>query len=221
MITRTAISAQGVSVFDLDNDGDLDVLSASSGDNTVAWYENLGGGIFCEIKRVVDSNSIGVRTVVAADIDGDGFLDLAVASKDDNTVAWYRNDGQQNFSKRIIDDTAGGAYSLVAEDVDKDGLVDLVVAANAAGFLPENNEGGLVYFYRNSAYPNGTSGLFLRTAVTAGNSSGANDFDWFVLSVWAGDLDRDGDIDIASASFSLLHRGGISWYENVDGAGST
>jgi len=25
---------------DLDGDGDLDVLSASSGDNKIAWYEN-------------------------------------------------------------------------------------------------------------------------------------------------------------------------------------
>ena len=50
-ITRNAISAQGVSVADLDNDGDLDVISASSGDNTIAWYQNLGSGIFCILSR--------------------------------------------------------------------------------------------------------------------------------------------------------------------------
>lgn len=32
---------QEVFAADLDNDGDLDVLSASSGDGKIAWYENL------------------------------------------------------------------------------------------------------------------------------------------------------------------------------------
>ncbi len=31
---------------DLDGDGDVDVLSASAGDNKIAWYENDGAGNF-------------------------------------------------------------------------------------------------------------------------------------------------------------------------------
>eukprot|EP00928_Gymnodinium_smaydae_P035573 TRINITY_DN25011_c0_g1_i1.p1 TRINITY_DN25011_c0_g1~~TRINITY_DN25011_c0_g1_i1.p1 ORF type:complete len:1074 (+),score=140.72 TRINITY_DN25011_c0_g1_i1:91-3312(+) len=222
VITRAAIAAQGVSVADLDNDGDLDVLVASSGDSIISWFENLGDGKFCEIKNVVDTQALGVRTVIAADLDDDGFLDLAAASKDDHTIAWYRNDGKLNFEKIIIDDAATGAYSLVAKDVDRDGCIDLVTAANMDGKIEQNGEGGLVSFYRN--YFNHSLsrlGSFQKIAVTAGNSTGLNDFDWFVLSVWAGDLDGDGDIDIASASYSLLHEGGISWYENIDGSGDT
>jgi len=220
VITRTAISAQGVSVADIDSDGDLDVLSASSGDNTIAWYENIGGGQFCEVKNVVDTNAQGIRTVIAVDLDEDGHLDLAAASKDDNTVAWYKNDGTNQFEKIVIDDKVKGAYSIFAEDIDQDGHMDLITAANMDGFLeyPDNGEGGKVSLYRNAN--NGQLGSFTKTAVTLGNSTGQNDFDWFVLSVWAGDLDMDGDVDIASASFGLLHQGGISWYENVDGQGT-
>ena len=69
VITTTAINAQGVVGADIDGDGDLDLATASSGDNTVAWYTNLGDGRFCELKTVVDRDARGVRTVVAADLD--------------------------------------------------------------------------------------------------------------------------------------------------------
>ena len=41
----------------------------------------MGGGDFCEIKEVVDNNAIGARTVIASDLNGDGWIDLASASK--------------------------------------------------------------------------------------------------------------------------------------------
>ena len=44
---------------DLDNDGDPDIITASSGDNTIAVFKNIDKGKFCEIKEVVDSNAKG------------------------------------------------------------------------------------------------------------------------------------------------------------------
>ena len=193
MITQTAINAQGVHVADLDGDGDLDLASASSGDNTVAVYINVFNGTFCEVKRVVDANAIGVRTVVAADLDGDGDNDLVSASKDDHTVAWYPNDGAANFPEKIIiSNSSFGAYSLVARDIDSDSDIDLVVASNGDD---------TVAIWRN----NGRA-QFVKIIVYASAD--------FVLSVTAFDFDRDGDVDIASASY---FDGYVRWYENVDG----
>ena len=40
VITASALNADSVFAIDVDGDGDIDVLSASSGDDKIAWYEN-------------------------------------------------------------------------------------------------------------------------------------------------------------------------------------
>ena len=66
--------------IDLDGDGDVDVLSASSDDDTIAWYENLDGSggswSYHEIYTAAD----GARSVFGIDLDGDGDVDVLSAS---------------------------------------------------------------------------------------------------------------------------------------------
>ena len=45
-ISTSADRAYSVYAADLDGDGDFDVLSASGGDDKIAWYENDGNGNF-------------------------------------------------------------------------------------------------------------------------------------------------------------------------------
>ena len=55
------------------------------------------GALFGE-QLVVTTNAQGADSVVAADINGDGFLDLVSASYNDAKIAWYQNlDGKGTF----------------------------------------------------------------------------------------------------------------------------
>ena len=57
----------------------------------MAWYENLGGGAFGD-QEVITTDAWGAKSVYAADLDGDGDMDVLSASEDDAMVAWYELD---------------------------------------------------------------------------------------------------------------------------------
>ena len=89
-----------MSVFaiDVDGDGDVDALSASYDDDTVAWYENDGAQSFTE--RIITTLADDIKSVFAVDVDGDGDVDALSASYVDDTFAWYENDGSSSFAGR-------------------------------------------------------------------------------------------------------------------------
>ena len=57
----------------------------------------------------------------AADVDGDADTDVLSASFVDDKIAWYENDGSENFTARTITTAADGAKS--AYPIDMDGAV--------------------------------------------------------------------------------------------------
>ncbi|NIQ19660.1 MAG: VCBS repeat-containing protein, partial [Gammaproteobacteria bacterium] len=62
------------SVFaaDVDGDGDADVLSASTDDDKIAWYENLDGAGSFGPQQVITTLADIAQAVFAVDVDGDG-----------------------------------------------------------------------------------------------------------------------------------------------------
>jgi hypothetical protein len=89
VITTSAIQPYSVYAADVDGDGDTDVLSASSADDKIAWYENTDGkGTFGEL-NVITTSADRTRAVYAADLDSDGDNDVLSASFIDDKIAWY------------------------------------------------------------------------------------------------------------------------------------
>lgn len=79
-IDSNAEAARSVFAADIDGDGDVDVLSASSGDDTIAWYENTAGNGTAWTARNIRTDADGAWAVSAADVDGDGDMDVLAAS---------------------------------------------------------------------------------------------------------------------------------------------
>jgi len=69
----------------------MDVISASSEDDKIAWYENTDGAGTFGIQLVISSDALHAVSVFCADINGDGALDVLSASEWDSKIAWYEN----------------------------------------------------------------------------------------------------------------------------------
>ena len=130
----------GMSLADLDGDGDTDVLM-SNGDaldtqpdpkpyHGVQWLENRGDlqFQFHDIGRFY-----GAATAVAGDLDGDGDLDVLAGSWlnfwDDprrQSLVWFENDGNKGFTRRGMLTRPTGIVALALEDVTGDDRVDIV-----------------------------------------------------------------------------------------------
>lgn len=80
-------------------------------------------------KHVIDADLATPHALAVGDFDGDGDLDVAVASYTAFTVRWYENDGRGGFTPHDIDvGHKQEAYDLKATDLDGDGRTDLILA---------------------------------------------------------------------------------------------
>jgi hypothetical protein len=199
VISTEANGARSVFAADLDGDGDPDVLSASQIDDKIAWYENTDGAGRFGPERLISTIAEGAFCVVGTDLDGDTDVDVLSASRWDDKVAWYENtDGAGSFGpQQVISTAADGALSVFAADLDGDTDIDVLSASVSDDKIA---------WYENAS---GDGTVWIARAISV-QADGAR-------SVFAADLDGDGDNDVLSAS---RFDNKVAWYENTDGAGS-
>jgi len=76
----------------VDGDGDLDVLGAAVDADDITWWENTAGDGTAWTEHIVDGTFDGAYSVYAADVDGDGDLDVLGAAQGDDDIAWWESD---------------------------------------------------------------------------------------------------------------------------------
>ncbi len=195
-ILRSKPGAITAIIKDFNADGFKDILALmAQGDEGIFLYEN-NDGYFTERKLLAFSPLNGSQYIELADFNGDGFEDIIYVCgdnadrtpilKDYHGVYIYLNDGKFNFEQSYFYQL-NGAYKAIPRDYDLDGDLDIA----AISFFPDyyNNPGESFVYLENKgnlefvdySFPEATDGR------------------WMVMD--AGDMDADGDIDLALGSF--------------------
>lgn len=110
----------------------MDVLSADY--FYVGWYENIDGKGTFGLRQVIITDAGGATSAYAADLDGDGDLDVMFGSWD--RIAWHENtDRFRTFgSQQIIATFGAEGHSLDAADVDGDSDMDVLYSRQVTYF---------------------------------------------------------------------------------------
>lgn len=195
VISSDVRSASRVFVADLDGDGDDDVLASSAGDGEILWFESDGAYPPSFSEHLIADDIRLVSFLAAGDINDDGQVDV-IAGSTWSGVAWYQNDGKSPlaFVKRPITEGSSSTGSTIrghVVDFDLDLDLDVLVARSGSN--------GTTSWYENDGEPLPSfTGHHVRLRM-------------FARSIWADDVDADGDVDVLAAS-----NAGVAWYENVD-----
>jgi hypothetical protein len=147
-------------VFDVDGDGDADVVSAlAAHDYGVSWFEQQGtGSARSFVPHVIlpaveggDSFSQS-HAMVAADVNGDGLTDIITGKRyyahpsstpdpgttDAPVLYWFelqRSGGSASFVPHLIHADSGVGCNFVVEDVTGDGKLDIFTTSKRGTFL--------------------------------------------------------------------------------------
>ena len=191
--------AESVFAADVNGDGYMDVLGAAISANDITWWKNTDGSGTVWTEYTVDGDFSGAYAVYAADVDGDGYMDVLGAAAYTDDITWWENtDGSGTvWIEHTIDSDFDGAHSVYAADVDGDGYMDVLGAAHLADDIT---------WWENS---DGSGTVWIEHTVNR-NFDGAH-------SVYAADVDGDGDMDVLGAAYNAND---ITWWENTDGSGT-
>ena len=214
--------AISIRAIDLEGDGDVDLLSLPRGSDQVKWYENDGARPPAFTNHAIGTTSDRTfGSITAADLDGDADLDVLAGwvfvSRTDPTIlraelAWFEREpgSPPSFIEHsTFTSNQDEIRSVAAADVDGDQDLDLLSAWS---------EGDKIAWYENDgALPPS----FAEHVVTADPDGPLGHREGLANSpqqVAAGDLDADGDTDIALASFI---DDTIAWFEQQGGSPPT
>jgi hypothetical protein len=166
----------GVATGDVDNDGDIDIVAANSGQGALDVFFNDGhGGFATEVNVSVPTTAGEPSGVALVDANSDGRLDMAVSTSDFLVLL---NQGGGTFGPPAAYPSTGYMQAIGTGDLDGDGRVDLVgIGGNTPGFV-----------------------AVLLAGPTGFSNAVSYDITQLPANVFVADVDGDGLRDVVAAS---------------------
>lgn len=132
--------AYNVMIADMNKDHRPDLLIASPFGGKISYFKNIGdqsalAESFFAPEQVVSSEARGVASVLAADINRDGYLDIVAPLLLDDRIIWYPSNGVDvngdiTFGPEgLVSSGTQGPISVAAADFDGDGVMDVTSAS--------------------------------------------------------------------------------------------
>ncbi len=189
-----------IKAADLDNDGDIDILSKEAGlTGNMVWLSNDGSGNF-SIADTLNVVAHRLREFIISDLDSDGDNDIIYRYTYNSTdiIYWLENDSGQFNNQPLFTDED---FKLMeVSDIDADGDRDIILNRKVNGF--PNYDFQLLKLSNDSL-----ENFSLDTLYTEQS--------YMVYSLEVSDIDNDGDNDMITTSSTE----DVMWLVN-DGSGN-
>lgn len=149
---------KNLTVGDMDGDGKIDMITVNENAASFSIYKNTSTASTTNFTTRIDFPTyLNMYTVDVGDIDGDGLLDIVLASATGSldSIQIYRNTSSGGILSFALAATyaAPSAYKVTIGDLDGDGKPDIVTTANPGVTIFRNTTtAGAISFTNGSGY---------------------------------------------------------------------
>lgn len=214
---------------DFNNDGEIDIVVTTAWDTEVRVLTGDGNGGFSNMDTYYTSN--GVRGVVVGDFNGDGWDDMLTTNRIGGNISIFTNNGDGTFSQSNMDLPGQDENTCAMTDANGDGVLDVLYGTHLSqhlGILLGDGSGDFTPSSQISVQGrpwmvgagdlNGDGNVDMATVLSNTNKVAISFGDGqgglgepvhyappnfiFPVAIDLGDIDGDGDLDIATSSYS-------------------